>query len=231
MLRTVELIQSGALGEITEIHMTTDRPIWPQGYDRPEGEEPVPDTLDWDLWLGTAPVRPFRAKWPEGHAVYSPEKKRQFAGGSVYHPFSWRGWTEFGSGALGDIVPHSMNVIFLALDLGAPSAVEVVNTSGMRQEMYPDWSIVRFDYAARGVHAPLSIYWYDGNLPLPVDIQAPRPSGAEPLRGERAAWSGSERRAAIPQAADRSRASRRKSRRRRRGNGEERRSTRTGRWP
>ena len=181
VLRTVELIQSGALGDITEIHLTTDRPIWPQGYDRPGGEEPVPETLEWDLWLGTAPVRPFRAKWPEGHAAYSPEKKRQLAGGNVYHPFSWRGWTEFGSGALGDIAPHSMNVIFLALDLGAPSAVEVVNTSGMRREMYPDWSIVRFDYAARGVHAPLSIYWYDGELPLPAGLQAPRPSGSEPL--------------------------------------------------
>lgn len=73
-LRTAELVQSGAIGEITEIHMTTDRPIWPQGYDRPSGEDPVPSTLDWDLWLGAAAVRPFQAKWPEGHAVYSPER-------------------------------------------------------------------------------------------------------------------------------------------------------------
>jgi predicted dehydrogenase len=105
----------------------------------------------------------------------------------VYHPFSWRGWVEYGSGALGDIAPHSMNVIFLALDLGAPSAVEVVNTSGMRREMYPDWSAIRFDYAARGVHPPLSIYWYDGNLPLRADMQAPHPDGpvqpGAPLRG------------------------------------------------
>jgi hypothetical protein len=106
-------------------------------------------------------------------------------GGWVYHPFVWRGWIEFGSGALGDIAPHSMNVIFLALDLGAPSVVEVVNTSGMRREMYPDWSILRFDYAARGSHPPLSIFWYDGNLPLPQDLQAPQPpagSAAQPLR-------------------------------------------------
>ena len=167
-LRTVELIQSGALGEITEIYMTTDRPIWPQGLDRPEGEDAVPPELDWDLWLGTAPARPFRDKWPEGSAVYSPARKRQFRSGPcVYHPLTWRGWTDFGSGALGDIAPHSMNVIFMALDLGAPSAVEVVETSGMRREMWPDWTHIRFDFAQRGVHPPLSIHWYDGATPLP----------------------------------------------------------------
>ena len=122
-LRTAELIQSGALGEITEVHMTTDRPIWPQGHDRPAGEDPVPANLNWDLWLGTAAMRPFQAKWPEGHSVYSPDRKRQFANaGTMYHPFVWRGWWNFGSGALGDIAPHAMNVIFLTLDLGAPSA-------------------------------------------------------------------------------------------------------------
>jgi hypothetical protein len=176
-LRTVELIQSGAIGEITEVHMTTDRPIWPQGHERPPGEDPVPETLDWDLWLGTAAMRPYQAKWPEGHPVYSPEKKKQLAAsGTMYHPFSWRGWWDFGSGALGDIAAHSMNVIFLALDLGAPSAVEVVSTSGMKNEMFPDWSIIRFDWPARGVHPPLSIYWYDGSRPLPVELQRRDPA-------------------------------------------------------
>jgi predicted dehydrogenase len=185
VLRTAELIQSGALGDITEIHMTTDRPIWPQGYDRPEGEDPVPDTLNWDLWLGTAAVRPFKAKWPDGHPVRNPEKKKQFAGGSFYHPFSWRGWSDFGSGALGDIAPHTMNVIFLSLGLGAPSAVEVVDTSGMKKEMFPEWTILRFDWAAHGSHPPLSIYWYDGGKLLPPEMQAARPAtpGAAPFRG------------------------------------------------
>lgn len=187
-LRTVEMIQSGAIGEVTEIHMTTDRPIWPQGHDRAPGEDPVPATLDWDLWLGTAAARPFQARWPEGHAVHSPERKRQFAANAtLYHPFSWRGWWDFGSGALGDIAPHSMNVIFMALELGAPSAVEVVDTSGMKKEMFPDWSIIRFDWPARGARPPLSIYWYDGALPLPVALQArrdtPAAPGAPPLRG------------------------------------------------
>ena len=78
-MRTVELIQSGALGEITEIHIATDRPIWPQGYDRVEGEDAPPSSLDWDLWLGTAPARPFKATYPQGHPVYNPapEKRHQ----------------------------------------------------------------------------------------------------------------------------------------------------------
>lgn len=182
-MRTVELIQSGVLGEITEVHVATDRPIWPQGYDRPEGQDQVPRTLDWDLWLGTAPVRPFKARYPEGHPVYAPapDKRHQSdfkdAGlspvppvGVVYHPFVWRGWSDFGSGALGDIAPHSMNVLFWALDLGAPAAVEVVETSGMRREMYPDWSVLRFDWAARGVHPPLKVYWYDGGQRPPANV-------------------------------------------------------------
>jgi predicted dehydrogenase len=121
--------------------------------------------------------------YPAGHAVYNPapEKRHQSdyadAGldpvppvGTVYHPFVWRGWIEYGSGALGDIAPHSMNVIFWALDLGAPSAVEVIATSGMRAEMYPDWSVLRFDYAGRGVHPPLKIYWYDGGKRPPDSV-------------------------------------------------------------
>ena len=178
----VELIQSGALGEITEIHAATDRPVWPQGYDRPPGEESVPQTLDWDLWAGPAAVRPYQASWPAGHPVYSPESWKRFIYQKdpklpLYHPFTWRGWIEFGSGAVGDIAPHSLNVVFLALDLGAPSAVEVVETSGMRSEMYPEWTILRWEWAQRGVHPPLKLYWYDGGkLPpatqLIIDINA-----------------------------------------------------------
>jgi len=203
VLRQVEMIQSGALGEITEIHVTTDRPVWPQGYDRPPGEEAVPPSLDWDLWLGTAPVRPYQSAWPKQHPVYSPESWKRFIYQKepelpIYHPFTWRGWTEFGSGAVGDIAPHSMNVIFLALDLGAPSAVEVVETSGMRREMYPEWSIVRWDWPQRGIHPPLRIYWYDGGKQPPAEITAggrggliwigakgSLPQGRGPFRGEK----------------------------------------------
>jgi predicted dehydrogenase len=203
-LGQVELIQSGALGEITEVHVATDRPVWPQGYDRPPGEDAVPRSLDWDLWLGPAPMRPYRDKWPKDHPVYSPESWKRFIYQKepelpIYHPFTWRGWIEFGSGAVGDIAPHSMNVIFLALDLGAPSAVEVVETSGMRREMYPEWSIVRWEWPQRGVHPPLKIYWYDGGKLPPeavtgggrgglvwIGTKGSLPQGRGPFRGQKA---------------------------------------------
>jgi predicted dehydrogenase len=174
-LRQVEMIQSGALGEITEIHLATDRPVWPQGWDRPSGDEAAPGELDWDLWLGTAKTRPYLGKWPEGHPVYGAESWKRFIYHKtppleIYHPFTWRGWIEFGSGAVGDIAPHSMNVIFLALDLGPPAAVEVMETSGMRAEMYPTWSVVRWEWPQRGVHPPLRIYWYDGGKLPPESI-------------------------------------------------------------
>jgi predicted dehydrogenase len=174
-MRAIELIQSGALGEITEIHLATDRPVWPQGHDRPAGEEPVPETLNWDMWLGTAPPRAYFSQWPAEHPVYSPGSMKRFIYQKdpkipVYHPFTWRGWVEFGSGAVGDIAPHGMNVVFMALDLGAPSAVEVIETSGMTPEMYPAWSIIRWEYPQRGVHPPLKIYWYDGGKLPPESI-------------------------------------------------------------
>ena len=194
-LRTMELIQSGALGEITEAHLSTDRPVWPQGFDRPNGEDPVPSTLNWDMWLGPAAARPYQSKWPQGHPVYTPEQRKKFMYNKapeleVYHPFVWRGWTEFGSGAVGDIAPHHMNVIFMALDLGPPSAVEVVESSGMKKEMYPEWSIVRWEWPQRGIHPPFKIYWYDGGKIPPDRITGIRPQPpsqpagqASPLRG------------------------------------------------
>ena len=118
--RTIELIRSGTLGEITEVHSWTNRPLWPQGFDRPAGEDPIPSTMNWDLWLGPAQARPYKAKWPEGHPVYSiPSRLDPFPGkwwrdpwANVYHPFTWRGWQDFGTGALGDMAPHSLNVVY-----------------------------------------------------------------------------------------------------------------------
>ncbi len=158
-LRVKELVQSGALGQVTEVHVWTDRPIWLQGAERPKSEDPVPANLDWDLWLGPAPARPFAARWPEDHPA---RKMATYKHDMVYHPFVWRGWWDFGTGALGDIAPHSMNEIFFALDLGAPTSVEVVDTSGMTSEMFPEWSILRFDFPARGSLGPVAVFWYDG---------------------------------------------------------------------
>ncbi|MBW8863550.1 MAG: Gfo/Idh/MocA family oxidoreductase, partial [Verrucomicrobia bacterium] len=80
--RAVECIQAGIIGQVREVHIWTNRPVWPQGLDRPEGSDEVPSSLDWDIWLGPAPVRPFKK--------------------DVYLPFKWRGWQDFGTGALGD---------------------------------------------------------------------------------------------------------------------------------
>ncbi|HOM17273.1 MAG TPA: Gfo/Idh/MocA family oxidoreductase, partial [Thermoguttaceae bacterium] len=108
MLRLRKLIQAGGLGEVTEVHVGTNRPIWLQGADRPAGEDPVPKNLNWDLWLGPAPERPYVAHWPKDHPARKlPSFKHEF----VYHPFVWRGWWDFGTGALGDIAPHVMNII------------------------------------------------------------------------------------------------------------------------
>ena len=230
-LRTMELIQSGALGEITEVHVSTDRPVWPQGFERPSGEDPVPSSLVWDTWIGPAALRPYQGNWPEGHAVYTPEQRAKFIYTKtpqipVYHPFVWRGWTEFGSGAVGDIAPHSMNVIFMALDLGAPSAVEVIETSGMKRDMYPEWSVIRWDWPQRGSHPPFKIYWYDGGK-FPSD-QVSGWTPPAPRRGGRRGV-GSARKAACRRAAGRSSGRKRtRTRFRRRRTGSARTCTRTG---
>jgi predicted dehydrogenase len=157
-VRTVEIIRSGALGEVTEAHFWTNRPIWPQGYDRPKGKDPVPESLDWDLWLGPAPERPFKDQWPEGHPVYESQWRRR----QVYHPFVWRGWWDFGTGALGDIAPHMWSPVYWGLELKAPQRVEVVESSGPVTEMFPAASTLRFEFAAEGGRGPVAVYWYDG---------------------------------------------------------------------
>lgn len=167
-IRTVEMIRNGDLGDVKEVHITTNRPIWPQGFDRPNGEDPIPASLHWDLFLNSAPERPFKMHWPEGHPA---------AGQRVYTPFVWRGWQDFGTGALGDIAPHAMNVIFWALELGMPNHVEVIETSGMKPEMFPDWSIIRFDFPEKAGRSAMSIYWYDGNKPFLDSVEGPQRGG------------------------------------------------------
>jgi predicted dehydrogenase len=151
--RLVEMIQAGAIGNVREVHIWTNRPIWPQGKDRPPGSDPVPSHLDWDLWLGPAPVRPFKDKYPD----VDPRKRA-----NVYHPFCWRGWWDFGTGALGDIGCHTLNAPMWALKLGAPLSAEVVDTAEVKKESFPLWSIIRWDFHARGALPPVKLFWYDG---------------------------------------------------------------------
>src|SRR6266567_4504318 len=140
--RLVELIQAGVLGEVSQIHVWTDRPAnwWPQGIGRPKETPPVPPTLDWDLWLGVAPWRPYHP---------------------AYVPFKWRGFWDFGTGALGDMACHCMDLAFFSLQLGAPASVEA-QSSGGNGETAPNWSVIAYEFPGQGPRAPAKMTWYDG---------------------------------------------------------------------
>ncbi len=155
-----EMIWAGAIGDVREAHCWTDRPAgwWPQGVTRPAGEDEVPKNLDWDLWLGPAPWRPYKNKWPETEI----HKSKGRGGKGVYHPFSWRGWWDFGCGALGDMGCHVMDGANWALKLGYPTSVEVVDSAPLNSESAPEWAIIRYQFPARGEVPPVTLTWYDG---------------------------------------------------------------------
>ena len=146
-----DLVTKGTIGPVHEVHVWTDRPIWPQGMDRPSGADPVPDSLAWDLWLGVAPERPFK--------------------NGVYHGFKWRGFWDFGTGALGDMGCHLMDPAVWALDLVNPSRI-----TAMGPEPHPDtaptWSIVRYDFPATDARPAVTMYWYDGSALPPARVLA-----------------------------------------------------------
>jgi predicted dehydrogenase len=175
--KAIEYIWSGAIGEVREVHVWTNRPLayWPQGVPRPEkyegdlsdlkwnmdgvqtrlanamGSYPVPDTLSWNLFLGVAP-----------EVIYHP----------IYHPFNWRGWSDWGVGALGDMGAHLIDHPFWALDLGYPTSVETVSTP-FNKASYPMATITYYDFPARGDKPPVRLTWYDGGLlpPKPLELE------------------------------------------------------------
>jgi predicted dehydrogenase len=150
-----EWIWDGAIGPVREVVNWSSRPYWPQGIERPKEAQPVPDGLNWDLWLGPAPERPFH------HA---------------YLPFVWRGWGDFGCGALGDMGSYSFDTIFRVLKPEAPVSVEA-SSSDRYEETYPLASIVRYNFPARGDMPPVKFTWYDGGLkpPRPEELEENRP--------------------------------------------------------
>jgi len=168
--RLCEFIWAGAIGKVREVHIWTDRALgwWPQGVGRPTWTDPVPANIKWDLWLGPAPERPYAGKWRDG-----PHK-----GKPVYHPFVWRGWWDFGTGALGDIACHAMAPAFWALKLGLPTAVEAKH-SGCNRETFPLWSIITYEFPARGEMPPVKLVWYDGGKkpPRPKELEDSRQLG------------------------------------------------------
>ncbi len=140
-------IWNGEIGEVTKIEAFTDRPIWPQGLMRPEKEERVPKTLDWNLFIGSAPMRPYN---------------------SLYTPWNWRGWWDFGTGALGDMACHILHPVFKSMKLGYASSVQGSSTP-LLTECAPNAQMVTFRFPAREnmpkVAMPaLEVVWYDGGL-------------------------------------------------------------------
>ena len=157
----VEVIQSGAIGSVREVHVWTNRPVWPQGTNAilqhkavasaiiGKGQPAkVPSTLNWDLWLGTAPERP-----------YDP----------VYLPFNWRGWWDFGTGALGDMACHTANLAFMACKLGYPTSVEA-QVSEYNDQTFPMWSIIHYEFPDRDGLPALDLTWYAGGTDKPAWI-------------------------------------------------------------
>jgi predicted dehydrogenase len=154
-----EWIADGAIGKVREVHCWTNRPVWPQGMPRPTETPVVPDGLDWNLWIGPAPMRPYH---------------------KAYHPFSWRSWLDFGCGALGDMACHVMDAAYTSLKLGYPTSVsaslayQVVEvdhngeTSNDRLEYkdsFPPATVIHYTFPERGKKYPaLKLHWYDGGL-------------------------------------------------------------------
>jgi predicted dehydrogenase len=150
----VEAIRAGIIGPIKEVHVWTNRPIWPQSpviTSRPP-EAPVPPTIHWDEWLGTAPARPYASKY--------------------YHSFNWRGWWDFGTGALGDMGCHVANLFYMGLNLGYPQTISG-ECEPLNPETYPGWARVTYEFGARGDMPPVKVVWYegrkDGNLVQPPE--------------------------------------------------------------
>ena len=155
-----EWVEAGLIGTVREVHYWTNRPIWPQAIDRPTEAHNVPPTLDWDLWLGPAPLRPY-------HPAYA--------------PFRWRGWWDYGTGALGDIACHAMDAAFWALELGYPTRIDAEATT-LFSETAPRASRIVYQFPAKGSRAAITVVWRDGSFlpPRPGEVasgaQWPTPS-------------------------------------------------------
>jgi predicted dehydrogenase len=134
------VIKSGALGNVKEVHVWTNRPVWPQGKGRTIEEKDAPAGVHWDEFIGPAKMR-----------RYSPE----------IHPFKWRGFWDFGTGALGDMACHTVNMPFMALNLRDPISIQAT-TDGHDKVFFPKWSVINFQYPELDGRAPLTMMWYDG---------------------------------------------------------------------
>jgi len=151
----VEVIRSGAIGDVREVHVWTNRPIWPQGLTAAAARQEVPKTLAWDLWLGPAPERAYNAD---------------------YVPFKWRGWWDFGTGALGDMACHTMNLAYRGLELGAPTSVIAETDQPVNNQSPPNGLMVTYEFPARGKKPPVRMKWYERRRPPVELLQGQKPS-------------------------------------------------------
>ena len=141
-----EYVQAGGLGDVKEIHAWTNRPVWPQAPGitaRPSETMEVPDYLDWDSFIGPAPMRPYN---------------------SCYTPFKWRGWWDYGTGALGDMACHTTNLAFMSCGLTQPTSVESVNTGPINDETFPSWATIDMDFPKTDKRGPIKFHWYEGKV-------------------------------------------------------------------
>ena len=159
--RAVELVRAGIIGKVTGVHVWTNRPIWPQGLTERPPKEKIPESLDWDLWLGPAP-------------------KTHYS--SNYVPFKWRGWWDYGTGALGDMACHIMDMPYWALELGHPLSVEA-KQGGNTELAGPNWSVIKYQFPARGPQPPVTMTWYDGRKNGQANLPPREVAGGQDLRG------------------------------------------------
>jgi predicted dehydrogenase len=151
--RACEWIWDGCIGDIREVHCWTNRPQWPQGMSRPKGRPTVPSGLEWDLWLGPAAEQRYH---------------------DAYHPYNWRGWREFGTGALGAMGCHIMDGAFWALRLAEAEKFTIeAEATGLTAKSYPKASTVRYHFGARGDMPPVTLNWYDGGRRPPRPEEYP----------------------------------------------------------
>ncbi|HMO15319.1 MAG TPA: Gfo/Idh/MocA family oxidoreductase [Pirellulaceae bacterium] len=157
--QSAALIKAGVIGTVKEVHVWTNRPVWPQGDDAKTPEEAIPDSIKWDLWIGPAEPHPFS---------------------SLIHPFKWRGLWKFGTGALGDMACHTLNMSFMALNLRNPTSV-VAESSGHNGVFYPKWSKITFEFPELDGRPALKMFWYDGDQkPLELMADLPRQPSNRP---------------------------------------------------
>ncbi|MFC1738255.1 Gfo/Idh/MocA family protein [Planctomycetota bacterium] len=154
---TVEWIQAGAIGPVREVHAWTEAGgEWTDMSSRPEQTPPVPSTLDWDKWLGPAPYRPYHP---------------------AYVPYRWRGWWDFGTGAIGDMACHNVDPAFWAMKLICATSFTVeASSTDLNEETIPKAGIYRYKFPARGQMPPVTFTWYNGGLmpPRPEELEEGR---------------------------------------------------------